>query len=62
MNRQIKFMLNKDVGFNKEQLIVIERADVLGTKMKSFKESYKKITRSGKYSKFNSLPGPNKQH
>ena len=26
MNRQIKFMLNKDVGFNKEQLIVIEQS------------------------------------
>ena len=29
MYRQIKFMLNKDVGFNKEQLLVIERADAL---------------------------------
>jgi putative ABC transport system permease protein len=43
MNRQIKFMLNKDVGFSKEQLIVIERADVVGNKMKSFKESLKRI-------------------
>ena len=43
MYRQIKFMLNKDVGFNKEHLIVIERADALGTKLKSFKESVKGI-------------------
>jgi putative ABC transport system permease protein len=43
MNRQIKFMLHKDVGFNKEQLVVIERADVVGNKMKSFKESVKRI-------------------
>ena len=43
MNRQIKYMLNKDVGFSKEQLIVIERADVLGNKMKSFKENVKRI-------------------
>ncbi len=43
MNKQIKFMLNKDVGFSKEQLIVIERADVIGNKMKSFKESVKRI-------------------
>ncbi|MBK7709705.1 MAG: ABC transporter permease [Bacteroidales bacterium] len=43
MNRQIKFMLNKDVGFKKEQLIVIERAHVVGNKMKAFKESVKRI-------------------
>ncbi len=43
MYRQIKYMLNKDVGFNKEQLIVINRAEALGTKMKSFKEAVKGI-------------------
>jgi hypothetical protein len=26
MYRQISFMLNKDVGFNKEQMLVINRA------------------------------------
>lgn len=43
MYRQINYMLNKDVGFNKEQLIVINRADAIGKKMKSFKESVKSI-------------------
>jgi putative ABC transport system permease protein len=43
MYRQIKYMLNKDVGFNKEQLIVINRAGVLGSKMKSFKQAVKNI-------------------
>jgi putative ABC transport system permease protein len=43
MVRQIKFMLNKDVGFDKEQLLVIERAHIVGNKMKSFKESVKMI-------------------
>lgn len=43
MNKQIKYMLNKDVGFSKEQLIVIERAGVLGNKIKSFKENVKRI-------------------
>lgn len=43
MYRQIKYMLNKDVGFNKEQLIVINRAEALGIKMKSFKETVKNI-------------------
>jgi len=43
MNRQIKYMLNKDVGFNKEQVLVIERAHVIGNRMKSFKESVKQL-------------------
>jgi putative ABC transport system permease protein len=43
MYRQIKYMLNKDVGFKKEQLIVINRAEALGKKMKSFKEIVKNI-------------------
>jgi putative ABC transport system permease protein len=43
MNKQIKYMLNKDVGFNKEQVLVIERAHVIGNRMKSFKESVKKL-------------------
>ena len=29
-------MLNKDVGFNKEQLIVINRAEALGNKNEIF--------------------------
>jgi putative ABC transport system permease protein len=43
MYRQIHYMLNKDVGFNKEQLVVINRAGALGTKLKSFKEAVKGI-------------------
>jgi putative ABC transport system permease protein len=43
MYRQIKYMLNKDVGFKKDQLIVLNSADALGTKMKSFKEIVKGI-------------------
>jgi len=43
MYRQIKYMLNKDVGFNKEQLIVINRAGALGTKIKSFKDAVMEI-------------------
>lgn len=43
MYRQIKYMLHKDVGFNKEQLVVLNRADALGMKMKSFKDAVKGI-------------------
>jgi putative ABC transport system permease protein len=57
MNRQIKYMLNKDVGFNKQQLIVIERADVLGKKIKSFKESVKRIPGVINIASSTALPG-----
>jgi putative ABC transport system permease protein len=57
MNSQIKFMLNKDVGFNKEQLVVIERADVLGRKLKSFKETVKSIPGVINISSSTAIPG-----
>lgn len=43
MYNQIHFMLHKDVGFNKDQLLVINRAGSLGAKMKSFKTAVKEI-------------------
>lgn len=43
MYRQINYMLNKDVGFNKEQLIVIERAHALGARMKAFKDEVRQL-------------------
>jgi putative ABC transport system permease protein len=57
MYRQIRYMLNKDVGFNKEQLIVINRAGALGTKMKSFKETVKNIPGVVNISSSTALPG-----
>jgi putative ABC transport system permease protein len=43
MYRQIKYMLNKDLGFSKEQIIVINKSEALGKKMMSFKESIRGI-------------------
>ncbi len=59
MYRQIKFMLNKDVGFNKEQLIVINRAGALGTKIKSFKEAVKGISGVINIASSTAVPGRN---
>jgi putative ABC transport system permease protein len=50
-------MLNKDVGFNKEQLIVINRAEALGTKMKSFKETVKNIPGVVNITSSTAIPG-----
>ncbi len=57
MYRQIKYMLNKDVGFIKEQLIVINRAEALGTKMKSFKETVKNIPGVVNITSSTAIPG-----
>lgn len=59
MYRQISFMVNKDVGFNKENLIVINRAGALGNKVKSFKESVKKIPGVLNIASSTAVPGRN---
>jgi putative ABC transport system permease protein len=57
MNTQIRYMLHKDMGFDKEHLIVIERANVLGKKMKSFKETVKGIPGVKNIASSTALPG-----
>lgn len=59
MYRQINYMLNKDVGFDKEQLIVINRAEALGMKMKSFKETVKNIPGVINIASSTAVPGRN---
>jgi putative ABC transport system permease protein len=41
--RQIKFMLNKDLGFDKEQLLVVRRTDALKKQLEIFKQELRKI-------------------
>lgn len=43
MYKQITFMLNKDLGYNKEQLLVISRAGNLDTRIEAFKSRVKEI-------------------
>ena len=57
MYRQIKYMLNRDLGFNKEELIVINRAEALGKKMKSFKETVKNIPGVVNITSSTAIPG-----
>ncbi len=59
MYRQISFMLNKDVGFNKDQLIVIERAHVLGARWKAFKEAAREIPGVINIASSTAVPGRN---
>jgi len=59
MYRQIKYMINKDIGFNKEQVIVINQASDLGKKMKSFKEVVKAIPGVVNIASSTAVPGRN---
>lgn len=43
MYRQIYYMLNKNMGFNKEQMLVINRVQSLESRVEPFKDAAKKI-------------------
>lgn len=59
MYKQIKYMLNKDVGFKKEQLLVITSADAVGKRMKSFKDIVKDIPGVLNVASSTAVPGRN---
>lgn len=59
MYRQINYMLNKDVGFNKEHLMVINRAEALGNKVKAFKDVVKGIPGVVKIASSTAVPNRN---
>jgi len=57
MYRQIFFMLNKDVGFNREQMLVINRAQSLETRIEAFKTTVREIPGVVNVSASTSVPG-----
>lgn len=57
MYQQIRYMLNKDVGFNKDQLMVIESSDYLAEKLKSFKESVRRVPGVVNITSSTAIPG-----
>lgn len=59
MFRQIQFMLDKDLGFNKDQVFVIRRAGTLGNKTKSFKEEIRSIPEVLNITSSTAVPGHN---
>jgi putative ABC transport system permease protein len=59
MYRQIFFMLNKDVGFNKEQMLVINSAQALQTRVDAFKEEVKKVPGVLNIASSTAVPGRN---
>jgi putative ABC transport system permease protein len=59
MYRQIYYMLDKDMGFNKEQMLVINRAQSLESRVEPFKDAAKKISGVINIASSTAVPGHN---
>jgi putative ABC transport system permease protein len=59
MFRQIRFMLNKDLGFNKEHLLVLRNAGTIGDKIKIFADELRNIPGVVKVASSTAIPGHN---
>ncbi|HXB45631.1 MAG TPA: FtsX-like permease family protein, partial [Puia sp.] len=57
VNQQMQYMLGDKLGFRKDHIIEIERADLLGDKSKSFNNELAKISGVETVSNCSSLPG-----
>lgn len=57
MYRQLHFLLNKDLGFDKEHVVVIRRAGVLGGRVHSFKNELQAIPGVLSVSASTAVPG-----
>jgi putative ABC transport system permease protein len=56
---QLNYMLNKDLGFDKENILMIHRSDALKTQMESFKAELKTIPSVIDVTNENAYPGVN---
>ncbi len=59
MVRQIRFMVHSDLGFNKEQLLVISHADAVNDHVRAFKEAMLKIPEVSMFSASTDVPAHN---
>ncbi|MBN1181794.1 MAG: ABC transporter permease [Bacteroidales bacterium] len=57
MLRQIRFMINRNPGFNSEQLLVISRAEALGSQLNTFKNELLKTSGVLNVSTSTHIPG-----
>ena len=53
---QMHFILEKDLGYDKEQVLILEGANVLGSKAESFKEQLVQLPQVNQISQSNYLP------
>ncbi|MDB4581602.1 ABC transporter permease [Draconibacterium sp.] len=59
MYRQLQYMINKDLGFNKDKLLVIRQAGSIGDRVPTFKEELLKIPGIVSVSNSTAVPGHN---
>jgi len=59
MYRQIYYMINKDVGFNREQMLVINRAGALENRVEAFRDAVKEIPGVINIASSTAVPGRN---
>jgi putative ABC transport system permease protein len=57
VNRQMDFMTSEQLGFNKEQTVIIERTDLLGENTRAFKNELRNIKGVTNVSGASALPG-----
>ncbi len=57
ISKQLSFLQNKDLGFNKENLLIINKADYLGNQLSSFKNELLAQTGILKITNSSSIPG-----
>lgn len=55
--RQIDFLTSSDMGLDKENLLVIKRSDILGSRIEAFKEQVLQITGVERAANGSSIPG-----
>lgn len=60
--KQVNYMLNKDLGFNKGNLMVISRAGALGEKQQTFIDEVKKLSGVEQVSHSTAVPGHPNNH
>ena len=58
-NQQVKYILNKDIGFDKEDVLVIRRSDALDDQIDAFKEVLMNNPAIKSVTNANSIPGRN---
>ncbi len=59
VSSQLNYMLNKDLGFDKENILMIRRSDALDNQIESFKSELKKMPAVEAVTNSNSYPGVN---
>ncbi|AEM70317.1 protein of unknown function DUF214 [Allomuricauda ruestringensis DSM 13258] len=54
--RQMDFIINKELGYNKERVVVLEGTNILGNKIESFKEQLSSLSQVKNVTSTNYLP------